>query len=189
MPWLKRSTLSMVLVAALLLATTACQERSIELGNDDSSNTPSSEQDHDDEEGEQIEEQEDFEIDRESYPSQKDPDVELGEVGELEGSWRVAYADRIEPFVDFTLYHEEGASTGEGDFVMGSVMGPKLDGEWGRLDSVELDGQELVVTWNPTDDDHELYRVEVAREDEDTYFGTFSAERYPETHEVEMTRR
>lgn len=104
-----------------------------------------------------------------------DDDMELLEVGVLNGSWRVAVSTTDEPMVYFDIFQDKGETTGSGDYWMGFVLGPDFDGSAGELSDVEIDGDKIEIAWNPTVDDEEMYWVELVQQDEDTFVGKFNA--------------
>ena len=118
-----------------------------------------------------------------------DDDEELLEPGLFNGSWRVALPEEDQPLVYFDIFHDQGESTATGNFLMGMAMGEMLDGTPGDLQEVSISGNEVTISWNPTTDAEEMYRLELVRESEDHFSGAFAAERNPQTEEVMMTRR
>ncbi|TVR11886.1 MAG: hypothetical protein EA395_06805 [Phormidium sp. GEM2.Bin31] len=118
-----------------------------------------------------------------------DEDEVLTEAGTLQGSWRAAQVEQDRPLAYFTIFHDQGASDADGSFLMGLAMGDGLDGEAGDIKSVQLEGDRLEITWNPTNDSQELYYLILEPEHEDLYRGTFEAERNPASFEVTLERR
>ncbi len=118
-----------------------------------------------------------------------DEDEVLIEAGSLQGSWRAAQVEQDRPLAYFTIFHDQGASDADGSFLMGLAMGDGLDGESGEIQSVQLHGDRLEITWNPTNDSQELYYLILEPEHEDLYRGTFEAERNPASFEVTLERR
>ncbi len=118
-----------------------------------------------------------------------DDDEELIAAGELQGSWRASFVEGDEPLAYFDVFHDEGESTASGDFTQGLVPHDFYDGTTGSIDSIELDGSELEVSWNPTDDGEEMFTLVLEQDDEETYSGTFEAANYPNTYEAKMTLR
>ncbi len=111
------------------------------------------------------------------------------EVGHYQGRWRVAYVDGDVPVAHFTVFHDAGAASAEGHFVMMLARGEGLDGETGSIDDIRITGDGLEIDWNPTTDTGEMYHLELRRVETNTYRGVFKARRYPHTHEVELRVR
>ena len=111
------------------------------------------------------------------------------EVGAYQGRWSVAYVDGDVPLAHFTVLHDEDATRAEGHFVMGQARGQELSGETGSIDDIQITEDGLKVDWNPTTDTEEMYYLELWRAETNTYRGVFQAERYPDTHEVELQVR
>ncbi|WP_159789593.1 hypothetical protein [Sodalinema gerasimenkoae] len=118
-----------------------------------------------------------------------DEDEVLTEAGPLQGSWRAAQVEQDRPLAYFTIFHDRGASEADGSFLMGLAMGDGLDGEAGEIKSVQLEGDRLEITWNPTSDSQERYYLTLVQEDADLYRGSFEAERNPASFEVILERR
>lgn len=126
--------------------------------------------------------------DEEFEPSPHE-DGETFAAGPLQGSWRVAVTEGDKPLAYFDIIQDEGTDSGSGDYLMAIALSDMFDGETGELIDVAIDSDQVEVLWNPTDDDQEMYRIEVTRETDDRYTGIFAGERYQETHPVTMTRR
>ncbi|RAL22838.1 hypothetical protein DL240_08060 [Lujinxingia litoralis] len=118
-----------------------------------------------------------------------DDDMEQIEVGLLNGSWRAAVSEDDRPIGYFDIFHDKGATTAQGTFLMASGLSDMLDGTSGDLAKVELNGDELVVSFNPTTDEDELYTMELTKASADLFTGSLSAARNPETFEVTLGRR
>ncbi len=125
----------------------------------------------------------------ESFEPSPQEDGETFAAGALQGSWRVAVTEGDKPLAYFDIIQDEGTSSGSGDYLMSIAISEMFDGEAGELIDVAIDSDQVEVLWNPTDDDQEMYRIEVTRETDDRYTGIFTGERYHETHPVTMTRR
>jgi hypothetical protein len=118
-----------------------------------------------------------------------DDDEELVEPGVLNGSWRAARAADDAPLAYFDIFHDVGATTGTGNFLMGMAMGELLMGTAGDLADVEFGVESIVIAWNPTTDDEEMYWVTLTVVDEDNFEGTFEAEKNPASFGVTVERR
>ncbi len=118
-----------------------------------------------------------------------DDDEVLVDAGSLQGSWRAAFDDGNVPLAYFDIFHDEGESTADGDFLMGIAVSHMQDGTSGSIESVSIDGENVEVRWNPTDAQEEMYILELVRDDDDSYTGTFRGEMYPDEHSASMAIR
>ncbi len=118
-----------------------------------------------------------------------DDDQELTDAGSLQGSWRAAFVEGDTPLAYFDIFHDDGESSADGDFLAGPAISDMQDGTTGAIADVTISGAAVVVKWNPTTDDEELYTLELEAQGDDSYSGEFSAQRYPNTHEVSFSRR
>ena len=185
-------TLTLLLSASMALAVVGCDRDDLEVEPNNQTNNQSNNQDPDPNNGENNHEHgnNDHEYDDDYWDAHgPDEDEELLEVGELQGSWRAAYVEGDVPLAYFDIFHDEGESEAEGDYLMGNARGDFIDGRSGSLDAVSISGDSLEIHWNPTDDDQESYMLDLERQDSENYTGEFSAERYPNVHEVEMVMR
>lgn len=177
------SVLSVLAAALMVLAfTVGCDGQEVTVGgnsndqsnNDDPPNSGSNNHSH--------------EHDEEYFEAHgPDDDMELIPAGELQGSWRAAFVEGDRPLAYFDIFHDEGESEASGDFTQGLVPHDFYDGTTGSLDSVVIDGDQVEVNWNPTDQDVEMFTLTLERDDDETYTGTFEAAQYPNTYEAEMT--
>ena len=117
-----------------------------------------------------------------------DDDEVLVDAGSLQGSWRVGFVDGDVPLTYFDIFHDDGETTADGDFMAGIAIADMQDGNTGSIESITIDGENVEIEWNQTDADEELYSLALEREDDDNYTGVFSAAMYPNTHDVTMKR-
>ncbi len=190
MPMVNEKKMWMVLLLCGLMMGVGCDRDPIEYepGVEDENGEANGQ---DDEEGNNDEESV-WTGDYEASDQRDDDDEEASHpTGEMQGSWRAAYVEGDVPLAYFTVYHNEGEESARGDYLMAIARGEGLDGESGQFDDMWIDAgaEEVVIEWNPTPDQGEMYRLELQREDGETYVGEFSAEMYPNTHEVQMTLR
>lgn len=179
----------LILLVVAGLASAGCDEQSVTITNSNNGSENSStnqENGSEDNQGNQNSFQPGG-IDDDGHGP--DDDMELLEVGLLNGSWRVAVTEGDQPMVYFDIFQDKGEVTGSGDYWMGFVLGPDFDGASGELSDVEISGDKIEVAWNPTPDDEEMYWVEVIRQDDDTFTGAFKAAKREDTFDVVMTRR
>lgn len=179
----------LILVVVAGLASAGCKEQSMTISNaTNGGEDPPAEQENQGNDGQenQGDPGEEYGIDDGHGP---DDDMELLEVGLLNGSWRVAVTEGDQPMVYFDIFQDKGETTGSGDYWMGFVLGPDFDGSSGELLDVAIDGDKVEVAWNPTPDDAEMYWVELVRQDDDTFTGQFKAEQRDDVFDVVMERR
>ena len=115
-----------------------------------------------------------------------DPDEVLLDVGAMQGSWRASFADGDKPLAYFDIFHDEGETTADGDFMQGIAISEMQDGTTGSIEAVTIDGDDVTIEWNPTDAMDEMYILMLSRVDETTFSGEFSALMYPDTHAAEL---
>ncbi|TXD34672.1 hypothetical protein FRC96_13755 [Lujinxingia vulgaris] len=118
-----------------------------------------------------------------------DDDAELIETGILSGSWRVAMAEDDAPVAYFDIFHDQGATEAQGTYWMMDGLSEMLDGLTGDLNSVELQGDDLTITFNPTTDLDELYTLELSRDNDDLFTGAMTAVNNPNEYEITFGRR
>lgn len=118
-----------------------------------------------------------------------DDDMEFIETGILNGSWRVAMAEDDAPVAYFDIFHDEGATEAQGTYWMMSGLSEMLDGATGDLNSVEVQGDEVTITFNPTTDLDELYTLALSRDTNDLFTGAMTAVNNPNEYEITFGRR
>lgn len=122
-----------------------------------------------------------------------DPSVEGDEriaPGFMNGSWRVATTEQDTPVAYLDTFQDKGEARVDGTYLMAIGIYERLDGETGDLQEATLDGDTLTVTWNPTNDQTELFTLQAQKVDENTFEGRITAERNPELDLlVQVTRR
>lgn len=118
-----------------------------------------------------------------------DDDMVPIETGLLSGSWRVAMAEDDAPVAYFDIFHDQGATEAQGTYWMMDGLSEMLDGESGDLSSVELQGDDLTISFNPTSDLEELYTLELSRDNDDLFTGSMTAVNNPNEYEVTFGRR
>ncbi len=187
-------TMVLFLSASLVLAVVGCDRDDISVEPNDQDNnqstSPNNNQGDNNDDPNHQHGENNHEYDDDYWEAHgPDEDKELLEVGEMQGSWRAAYVEGDVPLAYFDIFHDEGESTAEGSYLMGNARGDFLDGLAGDIDEVSIDGDRVDIYWNPTDDEQEMYLLELTRQDEERFDGEFSAERYPNTHEVELVKR
>ena len=170
-------------VTCLIVAIgTGCDSQEITVDNEETNDVENNQNDG---ENDHV-----HEHDAEYYEAHgPDDDEVLTEAGSLQGSWRVALEDGNKPLVNLDIFHDDGESTADGDFMMGNAISPMQDGTTGSIESVSIDGENVDVRWNPTDADEEMYILELVHQGDDEYTGTFKGEMYPDEHAVTMARQ
>ncbi|RVU44872.1 hypothetical protein EA187_10065 [Lujinxingia sediminis] len=118
-----------------------------------------------------------------------DDDAEHIETGLLSGSWRVAMTEGDAPVAYFDIFHDQGASDAQGTYWMMDGLSEMLDGLSGDLNSVELQGDDLTITFNPTTDLDELYTLTLSRDNDDLFTGSMTAVNNPNEYEITFGRR
>lgn len=117
-------------------------------------------------------------------------DITLAEPGTMAGSWRIENGEDNALIANMDLVHIEGRSEVEGYFTMRSGLTQAVDGAQGDLyDSSNIAGDDLVLEWNPTDVDDEIYTIEAERLDEDTFTGRLTAIDYEELDKDVVIKR
>lgn len=182
------------LVLGLTLATTGCEDSTVTVvnqqDNNQSQNQPEN-QNQNQEPGNQNQgdpahqhpHDDEYHVDH-----GPDDDEVLTDAGYLQGSWRAARAEDDMPLAYFDIFHDDGATSASGDFMMGQAMGELLMGTTGSLSDVAA-GSQIIVAWNPTTDDEEMYWVTLTQDNDDLFTGTFEASRHPATFAVTVERR
>lgn len=119
-----------------------------------------------------------------------DDDAPVIENGFMTGSWRVGRVEDQSLVVDLDTFQEKGSTEVSGYFTMSMLAGNGADSKSGDLlEGTTFDGETLIVKWNPTDVENELYTIEATRVDENTLTGTVSAAIYADFDaEVRITR-
>lgn len=186
------SWLVLAVAASLVLSLgLGCQQEVVVGGgnSDDDNNSTVDNQDNANNEEEENQ-QNDHPYDDEYLETHgPDEDQEWHEAGSLQGTWRAAFTDGDVPLAYLDIFHNEGEETAFGDYAAGPAISDMQDGTTGELSAVTVDGDSLVIEYNPTTDEEEMYTLELTRQNGDSFTGEFSAQRYPETHEVSFERQ
>lgn len=97
-------------------------------------------------------------------------------VHSMHGVWNVVTDDADEtPVLTASISIEENASTGEGDFTTGPFFGSEAAGEYGDFSSIEVTDSSMVITFNHSNDEEQLYTVNASEKvDKDTFKGTLT---------------
>ncbi len=182
-----------VAVAGILVLAVGCDRDAVVVNDSEEPDPPPQQEQEEEPEEQEPSEEDPYDwMDYEASDQRDEDDEEASRpVGELAGSWRASYVDGDVPLAYFSIFHAQGEDSARGDFLMGIARGAGLDGASGQLEAVSLEsgGDEIVIQWNPTPDQGEMYRLELERIDEGEYHGEFSAEMYPNTHAAELVKR
>lgn len=105
-----------------------------------------------------------------------DDDTPVIENGFMTGSWRVGRVEDQSLVVDLDTFQEKGSTELSGYFTMSMLAGNGADSKSGDLlEGSTFDGETLIVKWNPTNVENELYTIEATKVDENTLTGTVKA--------------
>lgn len=97
--------------------------------------------------------------------------------GVMQGNWRVGKLDADNtPVMKFSLIHDEGAPEAEGDYILFEGFDEYYHGVTGTDIKAKMNGEVMVVTFNPTPDTEQLYTVTANKKLADgQYEGTFTS--------------
>lgn len=110
--------------------------------------------------------------------------------GNMEGSWRLEAAED-QSFISNIDINQSGTDSAlTGYFKMGSLVGNGADKAGGDLmDGSKIEGDTLVLKWNPTPDPDEVYTLQATRQSADAFQGTLTAKIYEDLdQQVNFTR-
>ena len=176
-----------LLVGALALA--GCQESTVSPAENQSSGSQDNDQEPDDDDPEQNHNDHQHHGDDDGHGP--DPDAVKTDIAPVTGSWRVARAEDDAPvvYLDLLVSAEETDDM-TGHFIMGLAPAEMLDGNRGDVVGGSYEDGVMVVEWNPTAQDTELYRITTTdKVDDDNFNGVFTAEHAPLEFEVSLSRR
>ena len=98
----------------------------------------------------------------------------LIEPGTLNGTWRIGLNDTATkaPVMHVDFVHDRGAAEAECDFIMFGGLAPNFADKVGRCQSVTINGDTLMLTFNPTEkQDYTMTLQTTSRPDADTFVG------------------
>ena len=107
----------------------------------------------------------------------KDVEDNAAKPSVLQGTWRILKTDVDEtPVVRVSIIMDDGAKEGSGDFTAQVGLGENFQGIAKNLDTVASNGDGFSLTFNPTNDQTEVYTVKTSSKiDENTFEGNFTS--------------